>query len=113
MTGKNSPRWRGGRWVTKEGYAYLYDEDRPGKRISEHRFVMEQHLGRPLCKDEEVHHKVHWQKSNNSIENLELWTRCKQPPGGRVDDVLSWARDFCRKYGDTVIEGEFNAQITR
>lgn len=42
-----------------------------GKKIDEHRYVMEQHLGRQLSRDEVVHHKD-GDKSNNDIENLEL-----------------------------------------
>ena len=40
-------------------------------RILEHRYVMSEHLGRPLNKDEIVHH-IDEDPSNNNIENLEL-----------------------------------------
>jgi DNA-binding transcriptional regulator YiaG len=42
-----------------------------GKKIDEHRYVMEQYLGRKLSRDEVVHHKD-GNKENNDIENLEL-----------------------------------------
>jgi HNH endonuclease len=37
----------------------------------EHRFVMQNHLGRPLLRTETVHHKD-GNRANNAIENLEL-----------------------------------------
>lgn len=50
--------------------------------MPEHRYVMQQHLGRPLTKNENVHH-IDGNRENNAIENLELWTR-PQPTGVRV-----------------------------
>lgn len=42
-----------------------------GRRIQEHRWVMEQHIGRPLRRSEQVHHRNH-NRLDNRIENLEL-----------------------------------------
>jgi hypothetical protein len=48
-----------------------------GKRVMEHRAVMEDHLGRPLREGEIVHH-IDQDKTNNSLENLYI---CKGRAG--------------------------------
>lgn len=44
-----------------------------GVRVLEHRYIMEQHLGRKLFSNECVHHKDK-DKSNNRLSNLEVKT---------------------------------------
>ena len=45
-----------------------------GKKCDEHRYVMEQYLGRKLAFDEVFHH-INGYKRDNRISNLELRTR--------------------------------------
>ncbi len=41
------------------------------KKIDEHRYIMEQHLGRKLTRYEVVHH-INEDKRDNRLENLQL-----------------------------------------
>ena len=69
--GSGTPWFKGGS-IHTQGYKVISLED--GSRFLEHRYVMEQHLGRKLARNEEVHHKD-GNKLNNGITNLQLMTK--------------------------------------
>jgi hypothetical protein len=86
---------KGSMYVNREGYVETYDTD--GRKIAEHRMVMQTALGRPLYPHESVHH-INGDRADNRIENLELWSR-SQPAGQRVEDKIAWALDLLTQYG--------------
>ena len=58
---ENNPRWKGGKFRNKNGYAWLKQYKHPFRTTQDYvrrsRLVMEKYLGRYLKPEEVVHHK--------------------------------------------------------
>jgi len=64
----------GYRWLIPAPPGYQGTTYGSGRYIYEHRYIMEQKLGRLLRRDEVVHH-INGDKLDNRVENLELTTQ--------------------------------------
>jgi hypothetical protein len=98
--GPKSSQWKGGRQKNINGYALIHAPNHPNTKksgyILEHVYIMSEILGRPLTKDETVHHR-NGIRDDNKPENLELWTS-RHPGGQRISDLLVWAKEILEKY---------------
>lgn len=99
-SGHNNYHWSGGRKMHSEGYVVCYHPEHPHANkhgfVMEHRYVMEQHIGRYLTDNEIVHH-INGIKTDNRVENLMLMSRS----------------EHCRHHMNENIGGMKRAQLNR
>lgn len=99
--GEKSRNWNGGKRTHSDGYIQIRMKDHPNADgcgyVYEHRYVMEQHLGRYLRSDEHVHH-INENKKDNRIENLQILTNsehAKLHAKKRKQGILRRRQAFC------------------
>lgn len=93
---------KGAGHLAKSGYREMVIN---GRKILEHRLVMEKIIGRPLTSNENVHHK-NGARADNSPSNLELWNT-SQPKGQRIPDKISWAIELFKQYPEYLAEAGY------
>lgn len=80
----------------RDADGYVREKAATGRWAMQHRLRMEEYLGRPLLKQESVHHR-NGDRQDNALENLELWS-ASHPSGQRVDDKVAWAVELLKLY---------------
>lgn len=101
LTGTTDAPPRRAKLLVKNHYGYILRlvDDHPASsqgRVPEHRWIVEQQLGRYLLPEETVHH-LNGVRGDNRLENLELWSS-SHPSGQRVADKLKWAKEILSLY---------------
>lgn len=86
--------------LDSRGYVLVAPPGGGKKNLFEHRVVMESVIGRPLRKEETVHHKD-GNRTNNDPSNLELWSS-RHGKGQRVEDKIEFCKSFLIDYGISV-----------
>jgi len=104
MSGKNNRLWKGGVGV-KNGNGYLEIKHGVNRGKLEHRIIYEQYYNIKLKPHQNIHH-INGIKTDNRIENLELWDT-SQPSGQRIEDKIIFYKKLYEQYKDHPLYKDF------
>lgn len=101
LNGEKNYHWKGGKYIHKSGYVYLFRPNHPycniGGYIREHRLVMENSIGRYLRSDEHIHH-INGNRQDNRIENLIMVTRAEHNKLEKMIDTSDRVCSICKNH---------------
>lgn len=83
-------------YIVRNEFGAFTSGRREVRVVFQHRWLMEQKLGRSLLPTESVHH-INGVRYDNRLDNLELWSK-SQPAGQRVADKVEWATELLKLY---------------
>lgn len=92
--GKDSPLWRGGKYVTPAGYIRVQLPD--GTKRFEHVVTWENYYGKPKPKGYEIHH-LNGVRTDNRIENLVLLSKAGHTRVGNAEAYKARIRQLERE----------------
>jgi len=95
MSGENNPGWNGG-LGSKNSRGYIVIKHGENRNKLQHRVIYEEYYGIKLTETQNIHHK-NGIKTDNRIENLELWDS-SQPYGQRIEDKIEYYHNFIMQY---------------
>ena len=99
--GEKHGNWKGGKRIDNSGYIKIWNS-KIQKYIFKHKLIMEQFLKRPIKKGETIHH-INGIKTDNRLDNLELWSH-NHPYGQRVKDKIKWCIEFLKEYSPETLK---------
>ena len=90
--GREHFNYKGGRYTFTNGYIMVHSPNSPMANcdgyVLEHRLVMAEHIGRPLTRDEHIHH-LNGNVQDNRVDNLEIVSRSQH----RIMHATKWDKE--------------------
>jgi hypothetical protein len=108
FVGADSPSWKGGRIVSKEGYIEIHlsthHRAKQNGFVFEHILVAEKKYGREIMRGEHIHH-LNGIKDDNRPENLVVLTNSKHDKFSRIHGLQERIRELENQLAEKFLHG--------